>query len=40
MSVFEWRASGLTIPIVPAAFGEFAGAIGAASRHTKEQSIN
>ena len=41
MSVFEWRAGGLTIPIVPAAFGEFAGAIGAASfAAQKEQTIN
>jgi len=40
MTIFEWRANGLTIPIVPAAFGEFAGAIGAASfALQKEKSI-
>jgi glucokinase len=31
VDVFEWKAGGTSVPIIPAAFGEFAGAIGAAA---------
>lgn len=38
MEIFEWRAGGVKVPIVPAAFGEFAGAIGAAAFALQNQN--
>jgi|KBSMisStandDraft_5_1062788.scaffolds.fasta_scaffold00063_46 glucokinase len=38
VELFEWKAAGTSIPIVPAAFGEFAGAIGAAAFALQKQN--